>query len=94
MFFTTFIKERFWHVAFFLALAYFGFLIRSDLIQNSRLNDEKTAVTKSLSAEDARRAELKNKLRMLNKSSYIEMLARKELGVVRRGEDPYKVIIK
>jgi cell division protein FtsB len=77
-----------------LALAYFGFLIRSDLIRNSALNDEKVTVTKNLGAEDARRSDLKNKLRMLNRSSYIEMLARKELGVVRRGEDPYKVIIK
>jgi cell division protein FtsB len=94
VFFTTFIKERFGLIVFILALAYFVFLIRSDLIRNSRLNDEKAAATKNLGAEDARRSDLKNKLRMLNRSSYVEMLAREELGVVKRGEDPYKVIIK
>ena len=94
MFFTTLIKERFWQIVFLLGLAYFAFLIRRDLIQNSRLIDDKRAIVKSLSAENARQADLKSKLRMLNKDSYIEILARGELGVVRRGEDPYKVIIK
>ena len=94
MFFTTFIKARIWQIVFFLALAYFVLLIRSDLIRNSELNDEKITFTKSLSAEDAKKLDLKIKLKMLNRSSFIEMLARKELGVVRKGEDPYKVIIK
>jgi cell division protein FtsB len=94
VFFTTLIKERFWHIVFLLALAYFAFLIRRDLIQHSRLIDEKRAIVKSLGAENAKQADLKSKLRMLNKNTYIEMLAREELGVVRRGEDPYKVIIK
>jgi cell division protein FtsB len=94
VFFTTFVKERFGQIVFVLALIYFVFLIRSDLIRNSRLNGEKAAIIKNLGAEDAKGLELKTKLRMLNRSSYVEMLAREELGVVRRGEDPYKVIIK
>jgi cell division protein FtsB len=94
VFFTTLIKERFWQIVFLIALIYFALLIRSDIIRNDRLNDDKTAIMKNLGVEDARGAELKNKLKMLNRSSYIEILARKELGVVRRGEEPYKVIIK
>ena len=94
MFFTTFLKERFWYIVFFLALAYFFFLIRNDIIQNSFLKDEKEAITKDLEAGKAKQVELKNELKMLNKNSYIEKLAREKLGVVQQGERPYKVILR
>lgn len=94
MFFTTFIKERFWYIVFILALAYFLVLIRNDLIRNSRLNNEKEAITKNLDGEKLKQSGLKNELRMLNKNSYIEMLAREKLGVVQQGEKAYKVILK
>jgi cell division protein FtsB len=94
VFFTTFIKERFWYFVFFLAFIYFVVLIRNDLVRNTRLNDEKGAITKNLGEEASRRAGLQNELKMLNQNSYIEMLARERLGVVRSGENPYKVIIK
>jgi cell division protein FtsB len=77
-----------------LALVYFVVLIRNDLVRNTRLSGEKTAISKNLDIERSKYAALKNKLRMLNKNSYIEMLAREKLGFVERGEDPYKVIIK
>lgn len=94
MYFTTFIKGRFWLVVFFLAFAYFVVLIRNDVVRNSGLKDEKESVTKNLGEETAKRAGLKHELKMLGKGSYVEMLAREKLGVVQRGENPYKVIIK
>ena len=77
-----------------MALAYFFFLIRSDIIQNSFLKDEKEAVTKNLEEGKSKQVELKNELKMLNKNSYIEKLAREKLGVVQQGERSYKVILK
>ncbi len=94
MYFTTFVKERFWLIVFFLALVYFVFLIRSDLVRKGALDAEKGAIMIDLADETARQAGLRNELKLLNKSSYVEILAREKLGFVRRGEDPYKVIVK
>jgi len=94
MFFTTFIKEKFWIIVFFLALVYFVVLIRNDMVQNNILKKEKETATKSISVELSRQAELRHKLRILNKMSYVEELAREKLGVIHRGERAYKVIIK
>lgn len=94
MSFTTFIKERLWLIVFLLAFVYFVVLIRNDTVRNSGLKHEKESVTKNLGEEAAKGAALKNELKMLDKSSYVEKLARERLGVVRRGENPYKVIVK
>ena len=93
-FFTTFVKEKLWHIVFVMALAGFILAIRNDLVQNSALNDEKEAMKKSLREETSRQAVLKNKLRIMNKNSYVELVAREKLGLIQRGEDPYKVTIK
>jgi cell division protein FtsB len=92
--FTTLIKERLWYIVFLLAFMYFVVLIRNDMVRNSGLKHEKEAVTKNMGEEAAKRAALKSELKMLDKSSYIEKLARERLGVVRQGENPYKVIVK
>ena len=94
MFFTTFVKEKFWYIVLVLAVAYFVVLIRNDMVRNSSLDKEKAAIIKSLDAEKAKQAALKNELRILNRDSHIEMLAREKLGVVQKGEKAYKVIIK
>jgi cell division protein FtsB len=94
VFFTTFLKDKYGLVLFLAALAYFIVLIRSDLVQNSRLDNEKKMMQKSFVLETSKNAELKNKMRLLNKNSYIELLAREKLGVVKFGERPYKIIIK
>lgn len=94
MFFTTFVKEKFWYIVLVLAVAYFVVLIRNDMVRNSSLDKEKAAIIKSLDAEKAKQAALKNELRVLNRDSHIEMLAREKLGVVQKGEKAYKVIIK
>lgn len=93
MFFTTFLREKFWHIAFLLAVAYFLLLIRSDIIQNRGLDDERS-LSRHIELERAKQEDLKVKMRSLGKSSYIEELAREKLGLVDRGETAYKVIIK
>lgn len=92
--FTTFVKEKFWYIVFVMALAGFALAIRNDLVQNSDLNNEKEAMKKGLREETSRQAALKNKLKIMNKNLYIELVAREKLGLVQRGEDPYKVTIK
>lgn len=92
--FTTFIKERFWHIVLILAVVYFMVLIRNDTVQNNELKDEKAMTARSLAEENAKQSALKKELRSLGKDSQIEMLAREKLGVVRQGEKAYKVIIK
>jgi cell division protein FtsB len=77
-----------------MALAGFALAIRNDLVQNSDLNNEKEAMKKSLREETSRQAILRNKLKIMNKNSYIELVAREKLGLIQRGEDPYKVTIK
>ena len=37
--FTTFVKERFWHIVLVIALACFVLAIRNDLVQNDDLNN-------------------------------------------------------
>lgn len=91
---TTFVKEKLWHIVFVMALAGFALAIRNDLVQNSDLNNEKEAMKKSLREETSRQAILRNKLKIMNKNSYIELVAREKLGLIQRGEDPYKVTIK
>ncbi len=93
-YFTTFVKERFWPIVFVVALAGFALSIRNDLVQNARLNSEKEAMKKNIKEEISRQAVLKNKLKIMNRSSYIELMAREKLGFVERGEVPYKVIVK
>jgi cell division protein FtsB len=92
--FTTFLKEKIWYIFFLLAVAYFLFLIRSDLVQNSRLLRERASTASSLDDEKVRQDALKMRMKLLNNGSYIEKLAREKLGVVGPGEKPYKVIIK
>ncbi|MFH1709760.1 MAG: septum formation initiator family protein [bacterium] len=75
-------------------LVYFVVLIRNDLVRDDILNKEKAAITKNLDVQAAKQAALKNELKMLNRNSHIEMLAREKLGIVQHGEKAYKVIIK
>ena len=73
---------------------YFLFLIRTDLVQNAKLNEDKSALARSLQDEQARYVSLKGKMLKLKNSSYIELKARGQLGMVGQGEKAYKVIFK
>lgn len=94
MFFTTFLRERLGYIAFLLFVLYFIFLIRSDVLQNSRFNSEKSRLIKDTELEKNRNTELKSKMNALGKASYVEQEAREKLGLIERGEKAYKVIIK
>jgi len=94
VYFITFLRERAGLVAFVVAVVYFLFLIRSDMVQNSVLKAEKKFLEKSMAQEQLRFDTLKRKMALLNKSSYVELKAREQLGLVVKGESAYKVIFK
>ncbi len=94
MSFTTYVRTRIWYIVFLLAVAYFVYLIRSDMVQNSRLRHDKASMTESLSEEKAKQASLKNRMDLLKSDQYVEKVAREKLGLVGQGESPFKVIIK
>ena len=94
VFFTTFLREKTGYVAFILVIIYFLLLIRSDIIQNDKLKGEKRALTKGIETERTTQSGLKVRMNALTKSSQVEKVAREKLGLIKRGEVPYKVIEK
>jgi len=94
VFFTTFLREKAGYVAIFLGVAYFLLLIRSDVIQERKLDGEKRSILKETEAEGRKQADLRDKMSKLKKNDYVQQLARDKLGYIERGESPYKVIIK
>ena len=94
MYFITFLKDRAGLVAFILAVIYFLFIIRSDMVQNHQLKEEKSALERSFSEEQTRYDLLKGKMARSSSSYFIEMTAREKLGLVTKGESAYKVIYK
>jgi hypothetical protein len=92
--FTTFLRNKIGYIAFFIVLLYFLFLIRSDLIQNSYLKNERDKMTKNLNAETVKSAYLRSKMSYLMKDSYLDIVARDKLGFIGKNEKAYKVIIK
>ena len=94
MFFTTFLREKFWAIVLCLAVVYFLVLIRSDIDQNKRLDAEKRSISRNIAEQNQVSRQLKQKLANLNKGAYVGKIAREKLGLVERGESAYKVIIK
>jgi cell division protein FtsB len=81
-----------WQVLFILASLYFVFLIRSDWITMSELSAQKKGLTGEISDGKGRQTELKARVKSLEDPSYIELVARQKLGMVKRSETAYKVI--
>ncbi len=84
--------KRFGFILFILIIIYFIFLIRQDIIGNLDLKQQARSITVELKREKARAKNLQDKLKALNRNSYIESLARTRLGMIKKGETPYKVI--
>lgn len=79
-------------ILFILIIIYFIFLIRQDIIGNLDLKQQARSITVELKREKIRAKNLQDKLKALNRNSYIESLARTRLGMIKKGETPYKVI--
>jgi cell division protein FtsB len=92
--FTTYVKERWGYFALLGGVMYFMFIIRSDLVQNARLKDEKKELQNNLALEENKMTYLNDKMARLKSSSYIELIAREKLELIGKGEKAYKVIFK
>lgn len=84
--------RRFGFILFILIIIYFIFLIRQDIIDNLDLGRERERVAVELTRQRMQSKKLKGRLRALNSNQYIEELARTRLGMIKKGETPYKVI--
>jgi len=81
------------YLLFVLMTLYFIFIIRQDIIDNLELKREVRRMDKSITLEEKLNAELRAELKKLKDKGYIEELARTRLGLVRKGETAYKVIV-
>jgi cell division protein FtsB len=84
--------KRFGFILFILIIIYFIFLIRQDIIDNLDLGRERERVAVELTRQRMQSKKLKERLRALGSNQYIEELARTRLGMIKKGETPYKVI--
>lgn len=81
---------------FFLFLAivlYFIFLIRQDIIDNLELKAEKSRLESDLRQEERKAKMLEQRVKVLQQDVYLEQLARTKLGLIKKGETAYKVIV-
>ena len=84
--------KKFGFILFVLIIIYFIFLIRQDIIDNLDLKQQAENITIELKREKIKAKNLQDKLKALSRDSYIESLARIRLGMIKKGETPYKVI--
>lgn len=77
---------------FFIAVVYFIFLIRQDIIDYLDLKQEKERVVQKVEQEEKATLELKDRLGKLKGDDLIEELARTRLGLIKKGETAFKVI--
>lgn len=90
--FTTFLRTRFWTIVFVCAVLYFVVLIRNDIILHGYILAEKKDMQKAIETEKKAYTALKVTMARLKKDSYVEELARHDLGYVKKGETAYKVL--
>ena len=77
-----------------LIVGYFTMLLRSDWAIFSGLLGEKERLIEDLNATVLMKDGLKREISLLDDLKYIELLARRKLGLIRRGETAYKVVSK
>ncbi len=70
-------------------IVYFAYLSFGQQSQINAINQELEATKAKLAEADKRHAELTEERNRLNDRTYIEKLAREELGLVKPGEVPY-----
>ena len=85
--------KRIGFVLFVLIVIYFIFLIRQDIISNLDLLAQERRLAKNIEQEEVLAQDLKTRLKSLNTPTDIEEIARTKLGLVKKGEVAYKVII-
>lgn len=78
---------------FVVLVIYFIFLIRQDIINNLTLQKEERGFLKKVEQEEATLAKLKDLSSQIKNGDLVEELARTRLGMVKKGETAYKVIL-
>lgn len=83
-------REINWFALIMLAIiVYFASILISQQLYLSQASDDYAAAKLRLEAAAKENAALKEEARQLNELSYIEKVAREELGMTRAGELPY-----
>ena len=81
-----------WFALIMLAvIVYFSSILISQQVYLSQAADDYASAKARLEAAQQENAALKAEARQLNELSYIEKIAREELGMTRAGELPYSV---
>jgi len=75
-----------------VVLFYFVFLILSDIFHYQGLVERRNSLREVVKEKAAALVSLKQEIKFANSNAGVEKIARQELGMVRRGETPYKVI--
>lgn len=70
-------------------IIYFGSILVSQRVYLNQVADEQSAAEQRLAAAKEENAKLLQEKDNLNDLSYIEKIAREELGMTRQGELPY-----
>lgn len=78
---------------FFVLFVYFIFLIRQDIIDNIALKKEEREIAKKIEQEEASLARLKDLSSRIKEGDLVEEIARTRLGLIKKGETAYKVIL-
>ncbi|MFA5034403.1 MAG: septum formation initiator family protein [Candidatus Margulisiibacteriota bacterium] len=77
-----------------LAIIYFIFLIRQDIINYRDLTHEQGVAGRRVALEENRSLELRERLARLKGNDLVEEIARTKLGLIKKGETAYKVVLE
>ncbi len=85
------IRIRLWMIVFVAA----GFIYLPGLIELQELRSRRDELQSEIEQLRIKNASLEKEKELLTKDlNYVERVARRKMGVVRKGEIPYKVIIE
>ena len=77
-----------------LVIIYFIFLIRQDIINYRDLARDQETARRRVVFEENRSIELRDRLARLKGNDLVEEIARTKLGLIKKGETAYKVILE
>ena len=86
--------KRFGWALFILLVIYFIFLIRQDIMDYFNLKKDEQRSAKKLVREESNQRVLISDLKEANTDRHIEKLARTKLGLIKKGENAYKVLVR
>ena len=79
-------------VLLILFVIYLIILIRSDWAKLLELNAQKDRLDSDIAFGQREIGRLKREISLLDTNSYIELLAREKLGLIKKGEDAFKIV--